>query len=122
VRRMALCAVAAVTVATASTAAVVQAKTTLRLKAAANGALKFNKTTLHAKKGKVTIRFTNPSSSGKPHAVELEGKGIEKRTRTLQPGRTATLTVTLKKGGRYEFYCPVTGHKAAGMKGKLIVS
>ena len=31
------------------------------------------------------------------------------------------MTVTLKKG-TYTFYCPVDGHEAAGMKGKLIVS
>jgi uncharacterized cupredoxin-like copper-binding protein len=31
------------------------------------------------------------------------------------------VTVKLKKG-TYTFYCPVDGHKAAGMKGKLVVS
>jgi uncharacterized cupredoxin-like copper-binding protein len=34
--------------------------------------------------------------------------------------RPAAVSVTLKKG-TYEFYCPVRGHKAAGMEGKLIV-
>ena len=28
--------------------------------------------------------------------------------------------MTLKKG-TYEFYCPVDGHKAAGMEGKVVV-
>ena len=31
------------------------------------------------------------------------------------------MTVKLKKG-TYTFYCPVDGHEAAGMKGKLVVS
>jgi len=30
------------------------------------------------------------------------------------------VTVTLKPG-TYQFYCPVPGHKAAGMKGTLTV-
>ena len=31
------------------------------------------------------------------------------------------MTANLKPG-KYEFYCPVDGHKAAGMKGTLTVS
>ena len=33
----------------------------------------------------------------------------------------STTTARLKKG-TYTFYCPVPGHEAGGMKGKLIVS
>ena len=95
--------------------------TTLKLKAAASGALRFNKSTLRAPAGSVTIKLKNPSSSGKPHAVEVEGKGIEKKSSTIGPGKGTSVSVRLKKG-RYEFYCPVDGHKAAGMKGTLIVS
>ena len=102
-----------------STAAV-QGKTSLKLRADPQGALKFNKEKLRAKPGKVTIRLTNPSTSGKPHAVEIEGKGKEKKSKVVNPGGTATVSITLKKG-TYEFYCPVGNHKAAGMEGKLIV-
>ena len=125
-RRRTICSMAAVgAVAAAGFAGQAAAKpdaaaTTLKLKAAASGALKFNKTTLHASAGKVTIRLTNPSGSGKPHAVEIEGKGVEKESRTIQPGGKASVSARLKKG-RYEFYCPVDGHKAAGMEGTLIV-
>jgi uncharacterized cupredoxin-like copper-binding protein len=59
----------------------------------------------------------NPSSV--PHAVEVEGKGVEKETKTLTNG-TADVTVNLK-AGKYEFYCPVDGHKQAGMEGTLTV-
>ena len=118
-RRTALCTLAAIVAAGTSTAAV-QAKTSLKLKADAAGALKFDKKTLRAKPGKVTVRLTNPSTSGKPHAVEIEGKGREKKSKVAQPGDVVSVSISLKKG-TYEFYCPVDGHKAAGMKGKLIV-
>jgi uncharacterized cupredoxin-like copper-binding protein len=35
-------------------------------------------------------------------------------------GGKSTVTADLKPG-TYEFYCPVDGHKAAGMKGTLTV-
>lgn len=117
----ALAAVAVGGVATQAGARPDAAATTLKLKAAASGALKFNKSTLRADAGRVTIKLSNPGSSGKPHAVEVEGKGVEKESKTIQPGGRTSLTVNLRKKGRYEFYCPVDGHKAAGMKGTLIV-
>src|SRR5690242_20106241 len=40
------------------------------------------------------------------HGFEVEGKGLEKRIRLLEPGEDATLTVTLKPG-QYQLYCPV---------------
>jgi plastocyanin len=89
----------------------------LKLTADPGGALKFDKTQLNAKAGKVTITMDNPSSV--PHAVEVEGNGVEEETKTLTQG-TAKLTVDLKPG-KYEFYCPVDGHKDAGMKGTLTV-
>jgi uncharacterized cupredoxin-like copper-binding protein len=92
----------------------------LSLKASASGALKFNKKTLSAKPGKATIVMTNPSGSGLKHGVEVEGKGIEKRSKNVGPGKTTRVTVTLK-AGKYDFYCPVDGHKAAGMKGTIVV-
>ena len=41
-------------------------------------------------------------------------------TAYLDNFETWPVTVTLKKG-TYEFYCPVSGHKAAGMKGRIVV-
>ncbi len=92
---------------------------TLKLAADPNGALKFDKTSLTAKAGKVTIVMTNDSEV--PHAVEVEGNGVEKEGKTVQGGNgTSDVTANLK-AGKYEFYCPVDGHKAAGMKGELTV-
>jgi plastocyanin len=91
--------------------------TKLKLTADPGGALKFDKTKLSAKPGKVTITMDNPSDV--PHAVEVEGKGVEEETKTVTGG-SADVTVDLK-AGRYEFYCPVDGHREAGMKGTLTV-
>jgi plastocyanin len=91
--------------------------TKLKLTADPGGALKFDKTKLSAKPGKVTITMDNPSDV--PHAVEVEGKGVEEETKTVTGG-SADVTVDLK-AGKYEFYCPVDGHREAGMKGTLTV-
>jgi uncharacterized cupredoxin-like copper-binding protein len=40
-------------------------------------------------------------------------------TKVLHPSQSATLMVTLKKAGKYEFLCTLTGHAAAGMKGLI---
>jgi plastocyanin len=93
---------------------------TLKLAADAKGKLKFTKSRLTTTRGKVTLVMTNPRGSGIPHAIAVEGKGIDKDGRTAAPGRTSRVSVNLKKG-TYEFYCPVDGHKAAGMEGKLVV-
>jgi uncharacterized cupredoxin-like copper-binding protein len=91
---------------------------TVTLTADPGGALKFDTTTLSAKAGKVTIVMDNQSQT--PHAVEVEGPGVESKTQTVTGG-SAKVTVDVKPG-KYEFYCPVDGHKAAGMKGTLTVS
>ena len=70
--------------------------------------------------GPATFTITNAGSI--PHALEVEGQGIEQETALIQPGATATLTVTLKPG-TYEVYCPVgeDSHKKLGMETHLQV-
>ena len=106
---------------TATTTAATSGGETLKLSADPGGALKFDKSNLTAKAGKVTIVMDNPSSSGVPHAVAVEGNGVDKDGETVQPGGKSTVSVTLKPG-KYTFYCPVPGHEAAGMKGTLTVN
>jgi plastocyanin len=77
--------------------------------------LKFNKSTIRAKAGRVTLRMSNPSSL--PHNIGIKGKGTGK---TVKKGGTSTFSATLKKG-TYTFYCGVGTHQRT-MKGKLIVS
>ena len=91
----------------------------LALKADASGALKFDTTKLAAKSGTVRIVMDNPSSV--PHAIAIEGNGVDKSGQTVTSGGKSTVTATLKPG-TYTFYCPVPGHKAAGMSGTLTVT
>jgi uncharacterized cupredoxin-like copper-binding protein len=103
--------------ATATAAASTGRGTTLHLTADPGGALRFNTTHLTAKAGKVTLILKNPSSSGMPHGIAVQGHGS---SAAVGAGKTATLTTTHKKGS-YTFDCPVPGHAAAGMKGTLTV-
>ena len=82
------------------------------------GALKFDKTELTAKAGKVTITMDNPSDV--PHAVEIEGEGVEEAGETVGKGEKSIATADLK-AGEYKFYCPVGNHASAGMEGTLTV-
>ena len=116
-RRLLIVAVIAI-VGVLAVAGVTSAKTSLSLRASKTK-LAFNHKTLKAKHGSVTIVMSNPSST--KHAIAIEGHGIDKDGKTVGKGKTSAVTVTLKKG-TYTFYCPVDGHKAAGMKGTLVVS
>ena len=92
---------------------------TLAFSAPEDGSLKFDQSgDVTAKAGKVTVTFNNPSSV--PHAVEIEGNGVESNTETVTGGEAPPVEVDLKPG-TYEFYCPVGDHEAAGMKGTLTV-
>jgi plastocyanin len=79
----------------------------------------YNKKTLTAHAGKITIVMTNPSTAFQ-HDIAIKGHGIKKKGKVVGKGGTSKVTVTLKPG-TYEFYCTVPGHEAGGMKGKLIV-
>ena len=91
---------------------------TLKLAADPSGALKFDKTSLTAKAGNVTVDMDNPSNV--PHAIEVEGNGVEEEGEVVEKGGLSTVTADLEPG-EYEFYCPVGNHEAAGMKGTLTV-
>jgi plastocyanin len=80
--------------------------------------LKFDKSTLSAKPGKVTIVMKNPSTL--PHDVAIEGNGVDVTGKTVSQGGTSTATAKLK-AGTYTFYCSVDSHRQAGMEGTLTV-
>ena len=92
---------------------------TLKIAADPSGALKFDKSSLTAKAGTVTIVMDNPSDV--PHAVEIEGNGVEEEGETVEKGGVSKATAEVRPG-EYEFYCPVDGHKQAGMEGTLTVN
>lgn len=64
--------------------------------------------------GKVTFVLVNKGKIG--HDFAIAGK----KTAVIGHGKSAKLTVTLKKG-RYPYKCTVPGHAALGMKGTFTV-
>jgi plastocyanin len=112
---------------TASTAAATATPTpaaqgkVLALSADPGGQLRFTTSKLSvAKPGRITLRMANPSSAGMDHGIAIEGNGVDSDGPTVGVGQTSTVTATLKKG-TYTYYCPVPGHKQAGMVGTLTV-
>jgi plastocyanin len=93
----------------------------LSLAADPGGALKFTSTSLAAKAGKVTIKFTNMSPLMHNMTIEHGTSGPVVGATPTFKGGTKTLTVDLKPG-TYTFFCSVPGHRAAGMQGTLTVS
>ena len=85
-----------------------------------SGALKFTKTSLAAKAGKVTIHFVNTSALGHNFTVEKGTSGPVVGATPTFMGGSKTLTLDLKPG-TYTFFCSVPGHRMAGMHGTLTV-
>jgi hypothetical protein len=68
--------------------------------------------------GRVTFVIRN--AGGDPHDFWLRGGGQTVKTRVIARGGTAKLTVTLKKGVRYQFWCGVGSHAKKGMRGSFV--
>ncbi len=71
--------------------------------------------------GAGTYVFDAENSGDAPHALEIEGNGVEAATDVVPPGQSAELRVDLEPG-TYRMYCPVGNHEALGMVGTLTVS
>ena len=65
-----------------------------------------------------TIIFTVQNKGKISHDFKIAGK----KTRTLAPGKSQVLRVTITKKGQYAFLCTIFGHAKAGMKGKYAVA
>jgi uncharacterized cupredoxin-like copper-binding protein len=63
-------------------------------------------------KGQIAHNFQICSSPGATSANSCKGL----KTKDIDPGKSATLTVTLKKNGKYEVLCALPGHASGGMK------
>jgi uncharacterized cupredoxin-like copper-binding protein len=94
-------------------------KTVLRISTAPGVAMKYSTTSLKAKAGLVTIVTKNLSIL--PHDIAIKGHGVRVKGKVVPKGGTSTVTAKLKPG-KYEFYCTVPGHEAAGMKGTLTIT
>jgi uncharacterized cupredoxin-like copper-binding protein len=64
----------------------------------------------------VTITLVNKGAS--VHAFNIDA--LKVTSGDVQPGATATVTINAPPG-TYQYYCPVPGHKEAGMVGTLTV-
>jgi plastocyanin len=91
----------------------------LSLEANKEGELKYDKKSLSANAGKVSIAFTNMSPLMHNMTIESSSGKIVGATPTFQGG-SKTLSVDLKPG-TYKFFCSVPGHRMAGMEGTLTV-
>jgi plastocyanin len=90
----------------------------LAIAADPGGAKKFTESSYSATAGSVEVDFANDSQL--PHAVEIEGNGVEETTETVTGADAPPLTVDLKPG-TYTIYCPVGDHRAEGMEATLTV-
>ena len=88
--------------------------TTVTVTAGKPSELRFTLSKTSVAKGAVTFKVANKGKSS--HDFKIAGK----KTKLLAPGKSATLSVTLK-AGKAPFLCTVPGHAAAGMKGTLTV-
>ena len=93
----------------------------LTLMAMSSGQFMFNKTSLSAKAGRVTINFTNNSPERHNLTIQKGTNGAVVGATPTFDGGTKTLTVKLT-AGTYTSYCSVPGHRMAGMQGTLTVS
>ena len=66
------------------------------------------------------VRFVIHDRGLYAHALAVKVGTTTKRTPLIQPGKSATLIVTLKRG-KTALWCPVPGHAARGMKATLAV-
>lgn len=91
-------------------------KTTLDLVADPAGTLAFDKPTLEAKAGTVTINLDNPANLS--HNIAIDG--VAEQGEVVGKDGVSKLTTDLAPG-TYTFYCAVPGHRQGGMQGTLTV-
>jgi hypothetical protein len=66
-----------------------------------------------------TVRFVVRNVGDDDHDVWIRGGGRSAHTPVLAPGRSATITMKLKRGVVYKFWCGVDDHASKGMLGSF---
>jgi uncharacterized cupredoxin-like copper-binding protein len=90
--------------------------TTVSVTAGKRSGLRFALSKKTVPKGSVTFKVANRGTLS--HDFKIAGK----KTKLLAKGKSATLTASFPKAGKYAFLCTVRGHAAGGMKGVLTVT
>jgi len=81
-----------------------------------------------SKPGTYAFKAVNKGST--EHNLRIAGEGVKSEggevgeaelERNLDPGESGVLTVTFQEPGTYEMYCPIIGHRLAGMKGEVVI-
>jgi plastocyanin len=104
-----------------SAAAAGGASNNIAIAANPGGSLAYDKKTLTAKAGKVTITMTNMSPEGHNITIQKGSSGPVLGATPTFMGGTKSVSLSLKAGS-YTFFCSVPGHRAGGMVGTLTVS
>ena len=77
-----------------------------------------------------TYAFKAENKGSAEHNLEIDGEGVKgeggetgeaRLEQNLQSGQSSVLRVTFKESGTFEMYCPIIGHRLAGMKGTVVV-
>ena len=90
----------------------------LEIPADPGGALSYTFANAQAKAGQLEIDSKNDSSI--QHDIAIEGNGVNEKGEVVSNGGVSQISADLQPG-EYTFYCSVTGHRQAGMEGKLTV-
>ena len=85
--------------------------------------VKVNATSYKLKLSKVpkagVVKFVVRNASSDEHDFWIRGGGKSVRTPVLAPGRSATVSLRVKKGAVYRFWCGVDDHAQEGMLGSF---
>jgi uncharacterized cupredoxin-like copper-binding protein len=99
----------------AVSALAISSATTVAVTAGKPSEFRFTLSKKTVPKGSVTFKVTNRGTVS--HDFKIKGK----KTKLIAKGKSATLTASFPKAGKYAFLCTVPGHAAGGMKGVLTV-
>ncbi len=108
--------VAVVSLVVAVSAFASSSATTVSVTAGKPSELRFTLSKKTVPRGSVTFKVANRGTLS--HDFKIAGK----KTKLLAKGKSATLTASFPKAGKYAFLCTVSGHAAGGMKGVLTVT
>ena len=74
----------------------------------------------------VKYTFTLSNKGTFPHDMLFDGKTVHDvgvhNKHAVQPGKSASFSITFPAAGKYHFYCAIKGHAAKGMKGNVTVT